>query len=156
MVLHYELTLEGRAENKEPAMPTPAERDEPVFTKVTDKDELYRLRDTEQRSWAAVAEALGLGSPGAARRLYSAAVRPHTDSVLTTRIVAKVNPVDLSAATLEQLRKEIAGRTIIVDRKGSTEEIFVAKVSSLKDGTVTFNDGVKTRSVKAAAILAVK
>ena len=64
--------------------------------------------------------------------------------------------MDLSAATLEQLRKEIAGRTIIVDRKGSTEEIFVAKVSSLKDGTVTFNDGVKTRSVKAVAIVAVK
>ncbi|MEQ1736700.1 MAG: hypothetical protein ABL886_09920 [Rhodoglobus sp.] len=137
-------------------MPTTAKRDTPNFTKVTDKSDLYRLRDTEQRSWAAVAAALGLGSPGAARRLYSALVQPHTDSVLSARIVAKVEPVDLSAATLEQLRKQIAGRTIIVDRKGSTEEILVAKITSLKEGTMTFNDGTKTRSVKAAAILAVK
>jgi len=67
-----------------------------------------------------VAEALGLGSPGAARRLYSAAVRPHTQSVLVKRVVAKVDPVDVSNATLEQLRKKLAGRTIIVDRKGRT------------------------------------
>ncbi len=35
------------------------------------KDDLVRLRDTEQNSWANVAATLGLGSPGAARRAYS-------------------------------------------------------------------------------------
>ena len=76
--------------------------------------------------------------------------------MLTTRPVAKVDPVDISSAIVEQLRKQIAGRTISVDRKGSTEEIFVAEISGLKAGTMTLNDGIKVFSVKAGAILAVQ
>lgn len=49
----------------------------------------------------------------------------------------------------------IGGRIIIVDRKGSTEEIVVAKMG-LKEGTMTFNDGTETCSVKAAAVVALK
>ncbi len=122
-------------------MPNTRKQDDPQFQLITSRDELVRLRDTEQRSWAAVADALKLGSPGAARRLYSGAVRPHAESVLVRRNVAAVEPVDLSAATLDQLRKAIAGRTIIVKRGSTTEEMPVAKVTSLKDGTVNLNDG---------------
>ena len=133
-------------------MPT----DQPHFEEVTNKDELIRLRDTEQRSWKAVADALGLGSPGRARRVYSAVVRPHTDSILVARSVAKVEPVALDGLTVEQVRKAIAGRTIIVERKNGTEQISVAKVTSIKDGTINFHDGAKSRSVKATAVVACK
>jgi hypothetical protein len=133
-------------------MPT----DQPHFEHVTDKAELIRLRDTEQRSWKAVADALGLGSPGRARRVYSAVVRPHTESILVARSVAKVEPVALDGLTVEKVRKAIAGRTIIVERKNGTEQIPVAKVTSIKDGTINFHDGNKARSVKATAVVACK
>ena len=122
------------------------------------KDDLVRLRDTEQNSWANVAAALGLGSPGAARRAYSALVRPHTDSVLDGRPQGegKVSPVDLADADLETVRSDHLGRRIVVQRKDGTETIKVARVTSLKAGTVNFNDGNKSRSVKLEAILAVK
>lgn len=129
------------------------------FEKVTDKDELIRLRDNEQNSWAKVAQALGLGSPGAARRIYSAVVRPHTESVLngtTTRGGVLITPVHLADANVTAIRKAILGKTIIVQRAKGNEDIAVAKVTSLKDGTVNFNDGNKARSVKAAAIIATK
>jgi len=119
-------------------------------------DLLSALRDTEQRSWAAVAEVLGLGSPGSARRLYSALVRPHAESVLAGRTPAAVKPVDLTASTLTDLQDQLTGRTIVVERKDGTEDVPVAKVTSLKDGTINFNDGTKTRSVKAAAVVAIK
>jgi hypothetical protein len=105
-----------------------------------------------------VAEALGLGSPGAARRAYTQHVRPHTESALAgqTNSGAGITPVHLADATLGKVRDTIAGRTIIVQRKDTTEKITVVKVTSVKDGTVNFNDGDKSRSVKAAAIVAVK
>lgn len=132
--------------------------DDPVFEKVTDKAGLIRLRDTEQNSWAAVAEALGLGSPGAARRLYSALVRPHAESVLAERSArgGKVQPVNLANAKLATLQDKLTGKTIVVQRKDRTEDIKVAKVTSLKNGTVNFSDGNKSRSVKAEAIIATK
>jgi hypothetical protein len=131
---------------------------EPRFEKVTDKDELIDLRDTQQLSWAKVAEALGLGSPGAARRIYSAAVRPHIESVLTERVSAgaRVTPVHLAEADLHTIRDAITGNTIVVQRKDRTEDIRVARVTSLKDGTVNFNDGNKSRAVKAESIVATK
>jgi hypothetical protein len=43
----------------------------------------------------------------------------------------------------------------VVQRKGGTEDITVAKVTSLKNGTVNFNDGNKSRAVKADAIIAI-
>jgi hypothetical protein len=122
------------------------------------KDQLVQLRDTEQQSWAKVAEALGLGSPGAARRAYTQHVRPHNESVLAshTNSGAVITPVHLADATLAKVRDAIVGRTIIVQRKDTTEKINVVKVTSVKDGTVNFNDGDKSRSVKSAAIVAVK
>jgi hypothetical protein len=122
------------------------------------KADLVRLRDTEQNSWANVAAALGLGSPGAARRSYSALVRPHTESLLVGRTTsaADVTPVHLAKASLTKVREAIVGKTIIVQRKDTTEKITVAKVTSLKDGTVNFNDGNKSRNVKASAIIATK
>lgn len=122
------------------------------------KEDLVRLRDTEQNSWAKVAAELGLGSPGAARRAYTALVRPHTESVLDGRPQggAKVSPVDLTTADLDSLRETIGGRRIVVQRKDGTETIKVARVTSLKAGTVNFNDGNKSRSVKVEAILALK
>ncbi len=122
------------------------------------KDDLVRLRDTEQNSWANVAAALGLGSPGAARRAYSALVRPHTDSVLDGRPQGegRVSPVDLADADLEVVGATIMGKRIVVQRKDGTETIKVARVTSLKAGTVNFNDGNKSRSVKLEAIIAVK
>jgi hypothetical protein len=58
--------------------------------------------------------------------------------------------------TLEELREAIAGRTVVVQRAEGTEDIHVKRVTSVKAGTVNFNDGAKSRSVKAAAIVAVK
>jgi hypothetical protein len=111
---------------------------EPRFEKVTDKNELIDLRDTQQLSWAKVAEALGLGSPGAARRLYSAAVRPHAESLLRDRASAgaKVTPVHLADAGLSTIRDSIVGKTIVVQRNDRTEDIHVAKVTSLKSDAI--------------------
>jgi hypothetical protein len=132
----------------------------PQFVKDFDKEALVRLRDEQQLSWAKVAQELGLGSPGSARRIYSQLVRPHTESVLagtTTRGGAKVTPVHLADANLTAIRKAIVGKVIVVQRQGGrTEEMPVAKVVSLSKGTVSFNDGSKARSVKAAAIIATK
>lgn len=121
--------------------------------------DLQRLRDDEQRPWAGVAQALGLGSPGAARRAYSQLVRPHADSVLAKRANprARVQPVHLADATLDQVREAITGRTIVVERRNGVEDIAVVKVTSIsKDGSVNFNDGVKGRTVKPGAIIATK
>jgi hypothetical protein len=138
----------------------------PGYTDVVcTKEDLVRLRDKEQNSWAKVAQALGLGSPNAARKLYSAVVRPHTESVLAQRQNhrtdaagggRKSRPVDLTGATLAQVRAAIVGRTIVVQRAKGTEEVPVAKVTSLSKGTVAFHDGDKNRSVKAAAIIATR
>ncbi len=127
-------------------------------------ESIAALRDAQQLSWAKVAQALKLGSPGAARRAYSTLVRPHTESILTARQAGtngKVHPVTLTdEATLDELRDAIAGRTIVVQRgtgaEARTETIPVLRVTSVKAGTVNFNDGAKSRSVKATAIVAVK
>jgi hypothetical protein len=85
-------------------------------------------------------------------------VRPHTERVLAGRATpgTAVTPVHLVDATLAQVREAIAGKTIIVQRKDGTEKIKVAKVTSVKNGTINFNDGDKSRTVKAAAIVATK
>lgn len=120
-------------------------------------DDIARLRDDENNSWAKVAAALGLGSPGSARRAYSALVRPHTESVLPGRSQGGSGglvPVHLADADVDAVRAAIAGQTIVVQRQGDkTESIPVAKVTSVKGGTVNFNDGNKSRSVKAEAII---
>ena len=97
-------------------------------------DQLTYLRDTQQQSWAKVAAASQLGSPGAARRAYSKLVRPHTESVLhtTARSKSGLTPVDLTDLALDAVRGAIAGRTITVERKNGTETINVVKVSSVK------------------------
>lgn len=117
---------------------------------------LTDLRDTQQLSWAKVATALALGSPGAARRAYSANVRPHTESVLTTtaRSASGLTPVELTDLSLDAVRAAIAGKTITVERKTGNELIPVAKVTSVKGDTINFNDGNKARSVKASAVVA--
>ncbi len=120
-------------------------------------DQIADLRDTQLLSWAKVAEALSLGSPGAARRAYTSLVRPHTESVLPGRTAAALTPVHLADADLATIREAITGKTIVVQRQGDrTEAIHVAKVTSTKNGTVNFNDGDKSRSVKAEAIIATK
>lgn len=122
-------------------------------------ESIASLRDGSYLSWAKVAQALKLGSPGAARRAYSALVRPHTESVLPGRTTngKGVHPVAFTdATTLDELREALVGRTIVAQRADHTESIPVAKVTSVKAGTVNFNDGSKSRSVKAAAIIAVK
>ncbi|MGI9121201.1 MAG: hypothetical protein ACR2G7_13975 [Acidimicrobiales bacterium] len=119
-------------------------------------DQITDLRDTQLLSWAKVAEALKLGSPGAARRAYASLVRPHAESVLPGRTAAALTPVHLADADLATIREAITGRTIVVQRKDRTEDIAVAKVTSAKAGTVNFNDGDKSRSVKAEAIIATK
>ena len=43
-----------------------------------------------------------------------------------------------------------------MDRNGHHEHVPVAKITSLKAGTINLNDGNKSRSIKAAAIVAVK
>src|SRR3954453_6520963 len=80
------------------------------------KADLVRLRDTEQNSWAKVADALGLGSPGAARRLYTDLVGPHTASLLAGRTTngSNITPVHLANAGVTKVRDATAGRTIIV------------------------------------------
>lgn len=133
--------------------------DEVQMEYVTDAEEMTRLRDTEQNSWAKVAAALGLGSPGAARRLYTALVRPHTESVLEgrARSTASLEPIHIDEkANVDKVRKLIGERTIVVQRKDGTEDIYVAKVNSIKEGSVNFNDGDKSRSVKAAAIVGLR
>lgn len=129
---------------------------DPQFTLEFTAEDIARLRDTDQQSWAKVAQTLGLGSPGAARRAYTALVRPHTESVLAGRSGPTVQPLDLAGATLEAVRDAIEGHTIVVTRKTGTEDIPVAKVTSVKDDTVNFNDGDKGRAVKLAAITAAK
>ena len=55
------------------------------------------------------------------------------------------------------IREAITGKAIVVQRQGDkTETIHVAKVTSVKNGTVNFNDGDKSRAVKAEAIVATK
>lgn len=75
-------------------------------TTITAK-QITNLRDDQLLSWARVAEALSLGSPGAARRLYSSLVRPHDESVLPGRTpgYAKVQPVHLADADLATIRR---------------------------------------------------
>jgi len=121
-------------------------------------DEIADLRDTQLLSWAKIATALSLGSAGAARRAYSALVRPHTDSVLPGRTAGGgLVPVHLADADLATVRDAITGRTIVVQRTGDkTETIAVARVTSIKADTVNFNDGNKSRSVKADAILGIQ
>ena len=124
-------------------------------------ESIASLRDGSHLSWAKVAQALKLGSPGAARRAYSALVGPHTASVLPNRTQgtkgAGVQPVAFTDdTTLDELREAIAGRTVVVQRADRTETIAVVRVTSVKAGTVNFNDGAKPRSVKATAIVAVK
>ena len=122
---------------------------------------LTALRDQQQLSWAKVAEAVGLGSPGAARRAYSALVRPHTESVLPTRFAGEgkgkgLQPVDLTGLGKDQVGEVIAGRTIVVQRKDRTEEIHVARVTSVKGDAINFNDSNKSRTVKASTVVAVR
>ena len=123
-------------------------------------ESIASLRDGSHLSWAKVAQALKLGSPGAARRAYSALVRPHTESVLPTKQGSNgkgVRPVSFTEdATVDELRTAIAGHRIVVQRGERTEDIPVARVTSVKQGTVNFHDGAKSRSVKATAIVAVK
>ncbi len=121
------------------------------------KEQLEILRDGELLSWAKVADRLALGSPGAARRIYTKLVRPHTESVLPAKAKASAQPVDLTTANLAQLQELLTGRTIVVQRKGDhQEQIKVAKVTSLRNGSISFNDGAKTRTVKATAVVAVR
>lgn len=123
------------------------------------KQDLVHLRDEQQQSWAKVADALGLGSPGAARRAYSSLVKPHSESILEGRTTngANITPVHFPANVgLAKVREVVEGRTMMVQRKDGTEKVHVAKVTSVSKGTVNFNDGDKSRSVKAAAIVAVK
>lgn len=120
------------------------------------KDQLSILRDGELLSWAKVADKLELGSPGAARRVYTRLVRDHRESVLPSRAKASAQPVDLAGADLATIREAIAGRTIVVDRKDHQELIKVAKVTSLKNGTINLSDGAKARAVKASAVVAVR
>lgn len=120
---------------------------------------IQALRDAQNLSWAKVAAALRLGSPGAARRAYSTLVRPHGESVLPNRQASSngVRPVAFTEATsLDELREAIAGHSIVLQRGERTETITVARVTSVKAGTVNLNDGNKSRSVKATAIVAVK
>jgi hypothetical protein len=121
-------------------------------------DQIADLRDTQLLSWAKVAEALHLGSPGAARRLYSSLVRPHTESTLpgTAFGTTKIKPVHLADADLDTLRKALVGKTAVVQRAKGTEDIAVAKVTSVKAGTINLHDGNKARSIKAEAIIATK
>ena len=119
-------------------------------------EDLVRLRDTDQLSWGKVAQALGFASSTSARRAYRANVRPPAESVLSGRSGRAARPLDLTGANLETVRDAIAGRTLVVTRKNGTEEITVARVTSIKDDTVNFNDGSKARSVKLAAITAAK
>ena len=123
-------------------------------------ESIASLRDGSSLSWAKVGQALKLGSPGAARRAYSALVGPHTGSVLPNRAASAgkgVQPVAFTDdTTLDELREAIAGRTVVVQRADHTETIPVVRVTSVKAGTVNFNDGAKSRSVKATAIVAVK
>ncbi len=84
--------------------------------------------DGSHLSWGKVAQALKLGSPGAARRAYSALVGPHTGSVLPNRPQgtkgAGVQPVAFTDdTTLDELREAIAGRTVVVQRADHTESI---------------------------------
>lgn len=138
--------------------------DEPVFEVAAypfTAESIASLRDGSHLCWAKVADALKLGSPGAARRAYSVLVRPHTESVLPGRAAGAsgkgVQPVTFTdATTLDELREALVGRTIVVQRGEGTQDIPVAKVTSVKAGTVNFNDGAKSRSVKATAIVAVK
>lgn len=123
-------------------------------------DEMTRLRDEEQNSWAKVAIALGIGSPGTARRAYTALVKPHTESRLASgggRNGSGLVPVSLDGLDLAGIRKAIVGRTITVQRAGDkTETITVAKVTSVKAGTINFGDGSKSRSVKAGKVVAAR
>lgn len=122
-------------------------------------EDIAAARDEELLSWAKVAQRLGLGSPGAARRAYTALVRPHTESVLPGRTSggSDLTPITVAGLDLEHVRESIVGKTITVQRSnGKTEAIHVERVTSLKGDTINFNDGAKSRSVKAEAVIATK
>ncbi len=105
-------------------MATKKETSKYTFT----SDAIAALRDDAQNSWRSVADALGFGSRGAARRAYSTPVRPHTQSVLAGRASSsKVTPVDLASLDLDAVREQIAGRAIVVQRKDGTKTSPVTK-----------------------------
>jgi hypothetical protein len=148
-------TFEQRKVTQEDSMATEAKAE--VEEVKVDKDQLAILRDGEHLSWAKVADRLELGSPAAARRIYTKLIRPHTESVLPGRTKAAVTPVDLTGSDLAQLREQLVGRAVVVDRdNGHQETIPVVRVTSLKDGNIAFNDGSKARTVKASAGVAVR
>lgn len=56
---------------------------------------------------------------------------------------AKVTPVHLAGADLDTLRKALVGQVAVVQRAKGTEDVAVAKVTSVKAGTVSLHDGNK-------------
>ncbi|MDZ7676184.1 MAG: hypothetical protein U5K30_14095 [Acidimicrobiales bacterium] len=59
--------------------------------------------------------------------------------------------------SVADVRESIVGKTVVIQRNGDrTENVPVAKVTSVKGGTVNFNDGAKSRSARAEAIIATK
>lgn len=81
----------------------------------------------------------------------------HTPRASCPAAAPTPSPPSPGEADLDTIRDAIVGRTIVVQRKGdTTEAIPVAKVTSLKAGTINFNDGDKARAVKATAIIATK
>jgi hypothetical protein len=131
--------------------------DQPEFRYLFSAEDIARLRDTEQLSWAKVATALDLGSPGGARRAYSLMVRPHTESVLDrSKRSADLEPVTLDVTRIDLVKNALEGRTLVVERNGELVNIPCLRVTSIKGDTVNFNDGDKSRSVKAAAVIGTK
>lgn len=117
--------------------------------------DIARLRDEEQMSWAKVASALGLGSPGAARRAYTALVKPHRESILagSTRNARTMKPLHLDGADLEAIKDLITEQTIVVQRKDGTEDMYVAKITSIKGDTINVHDGTKARSLRVESVI---
>lgn len=77
-------------------------------------DQLVAERDTAGRSWAQVAINLGLGSPGQARKAYSALVRPHHESQMSgkraSRAAVKGRTVDSPGWNDDSDQDEIEAR----------------------------------------------
>lgn len=120
-------------------------------------EDLERERDTEGKSWVAVAQALGLSSPTQARTAYteltglphyesrmpegSKARAPRNTTPRARKKAASLNPGWNDDSDQDEIIAALDGRFILVARSGGhTEEVAVSRVTEFeysgKDGSL--------------------
>lgn len=147
-----------------PAQKATASASESIWGDLT-AEQIVQARDRDGLSWRDVANVLGLGSPGRARKAYSDLTgKPHNSSVMQGRRAKRassrrrqvhVNPKWDDDTDRQTIVDSITGSTIYVLRKhgDEPEEIRVARVLRFDDAdpsrpAVEFIEGFYTYDKK--------